>query len=745
MKTRPTLLFTALFIFFLGSARAQTLTIEKIFGGDLLKTKGTGAVRWLPDGDAYLTMERNESANGRDVVKYDARTGNREVLIPADKLTPQGAKKPLPVSGYSWSSDNGKLLIFTNTKKVWRYNTKGDYWVLDMKTGSLKQLGKGLPESSLMFAKFSPDAKRVAYVSNLNIYTEDLGNGKISQITHDGGGDIINGTFDWVYEEEFDCRDGFRWSPDGKYIAYWQSDTKGTGTFYLINNIDSVYSTVIPIPYPKVAATISAVKVGVIPSKGGKTKWFSLPGDPRDNYIPRMDFIPGSNVLMIQQMDRPQHTNTVWAGNAENMNLTTLLTETDKAWVDVYDNIKWLGGSKFFTWTSERDGWVHLYQVSRDGRDLRLITKGSFDVVSIQCIDEKGGYVYYIASPDNFTERYLYRSRLDGQGESERITPAGMPGIHSYNISPNGAWAVHTYSNCTTPSVTEMVSLPKHDVVKVFEENKTAREMFQSLNLRPKEFFRIPLTDITLDGWMIRPPQFDSTKKYPVIFEVYGEPAGATVLNSFQGGDLWHQFLAQQGYVVMSVDNRGTKVPRGREWKKSIYGQIGILASKDQADAVLKIEQMFPFVDKDRIGIWGWSGGGSMTLNAMFRYPDIYKTGIAVAAISDLKLYDCIYQERYMNLLSANPGGYRDGSPINYAKNLKGNLLMIHGTGDDNVHYQNLEMLVNELVKDEKMFDMLAYPMRTHGIYERDGTTLHLYTTMEKYWKDHLEAGPKNR
>jgi len=724
-------------------SQAQTLTLEQIYGQGLLKTKGIGAIKWLPEGNAYLTLERNDASNGRDVVKYDAKTGNREVLVAGGKFIPQGEKKALSISSYTWNDDNSKLLIFTNTRRVWRYNTKGDYWVLDIKSGLLQQLGKGLPEATLMFAKFSPDAQNVAYVSNLNIYLENLASGKIEQITRDGGGNIINGTFDWVYEEEFDCRDGFHWSPDGKYIAYWQSDTKGTGIFYMINNIDSIYSSVIPIPYPKVGTTVSTVKVGVVSSLGGETKWFDIPGNPRDNYIPRMDFIPGSNELMIQQMNRLQNINTVWVGDAVTMKLTTLFTETDKAWVDVYDNIKWLNQSKFFTWTSERDGWRHLYMVSRDGKEFRIITKGSFDVVSIQCIDEKGGYVYYIASPESNTERYLFRSRLDGKGKAERVTPAGMLGHHQYNISPNGKWATHTFQNSTTPPVIEMVELPKHTTVKVFEENKAAREEFQTLGLQPKEFFKVPLADITLDGWMIKPPQFDSTKKYPVIFEVYGEPASSTVQKTWGGGDLWHQFLAQQGYLVMSVDNRGVNVPRGREWRKSIYGQIGILASKDQADAVIKIGEMYSFVDMNRIGIWGWSGGGSMTLNAMFRYPDIYKTGIAVAFISDQKLYDAIYQERYMGLPSGNPDGFRDGSPINYAKNLKGNLLLIHGTGDDNVHYQNCEMLVDELVKQGKMFEMLAYPMRSHGIYEREGTTLHLHKSMEKYWKEHLEPGPK--
>jgi dipeptidyl-peptidase 4 len=743
MKNNLKILIASLLIIITQSMQSQSVTLEQIYGDGILKTKGIGSIKWLPDGNGYLMLEQNDSAGGKDIVKYDVATGQKKVLIPAGKFIPEGKSKPMTISSYSWSEDNNKLLIFTNTKKVWRYNTKGDYWVMNLQEGTLRKLGKGLPEATLMFAKFSPDGQRVAYVSNLNIYVEDLSTGKIKQITEDGGGNIINGTFDWLYEEEFDCRDGFRWSPDGKYIAYWQSDTKGTNTFYMVNDLDSIYPSLISIPYPKVGATLSAVKAGFVSSKGGKTKWFDIPGNPRDHYIPRMEFIPGSDELMIQQLNRLQNNNIVWIADVLSHKVSQLFKETDDAWVDIYDNTKWLENNKFFTWTSERDGWRHLYKVSRDGSDFRLITKGDFDVVSIQRIDEKSGYVYYIASPENQTERYLYRSRLDGTESAERVTPSGIPGQHSYNISPNCSWATHTFQNSSTPSAIEMISLPDHKSIRMFEKNKQAKHEFDSLGFQRKTFFKVPLADITLDAWMIRPPGFDSTRIYPVIFYVYGEPASATVQNSWGGGDQWHQYLAQQGYIIISVDNRGTNVPRGREWRKSIYRQIGILASKDQSDVVIKIEEMYPYVDKERIGIWGWSGGGSMTLNAMFRYPEIYKTGIAVAFVADQRLYDAAYQERYMGLPSNNPDGFRDGSPINFAKNLKGNLLLIHGTGDDNVHYQNCDWLVDELVKQGKMFEMLAYPMRTHNISEREGTTLHMHKAMDKYWKEHLEPGPK--
>jgi len=722
---------------------AGSLTLEDIYKNHKYGQQGYGSVRWMKDSKGYSTIEMNNVNGGPDIVRYDAQTGEKTVLISSDQLIPEGRTKPLNIADYSWSADNTKLLIFTNTKRVWRYNTRGDYWILNLVSGKLQQLGSKAESSSMMFAKFSPDASRVAYVSKLNIYVEDLSTGVTKQLTFDGGDNIINGTFDWVYEEELDDRDGFRWSPDGKYIAYWQSDTRGTGVFYLINNVDSVYSVPIPLPYPKAGTTNSAVKIGVVSSDGGDTKWFDIPGDPRNNYLARMDFIPNSNEVMIQQLNRRQNINTVWTGDVVTMKLTNTLTDKDEAFLDIHDNIMWLDNEKYFTWTSERDGWLHLYKVSRDGKQMETITKGNFDVVNISCIDPKGGYVYYIASPDNPTERYLYRSRIDGKGVAERISPAEMAGQHSYQMSADAKLAINTFQNASTPPRISVISVRDHKELRLLVSNDEAKEKFVDLGLSPKEFFRVDIGDVILDGWMIKPKDFDPSKKYPVIFYIYGEPAGSTVQNSWEGGDLWHQYLAQKGYLVMSIDPRGTKAPRGREWRKIIYRKIGIIAPKDHAAAVQKIIATYPFVDASRVGIHGWSGGGQMTLNCMFRFPDIYKTGIAVAFVADQKNYDSIYQERYMDTPQNNPEGYRDGSPVTHAGNLQGNLLIMHGTGDDNVHYQSFEMLTNELIKHNKLFSQMSYPMRSHGISERENTSYHVRETMEKFWLNNLPAGGK--
>lgn len=715
-----------------------TLTLENIYSDGIFQTRSYMSVRWMGDNEHYTTLETNANRKCLELIRYDIESGKRDVLVGADQLVPNGETLPLQVRDYQWSEDHLKLLLFTNTKRVWRYHTRGDYWILDLITGDLYQLGKSLGRSSLMFAKFSPGGDRVAYVSKQNIYIEYPATGEITQLTFDGGERFINGTFDWVYEEEFDCRDGFRWSNDSRNIIFWHSDTEGTGTFYLIDNLDSIYSKPIPFPYPKVGTANSAVKIGVIPVTGGDARWFDLPGDARNNYLVRMDVVPGSDEVIIQQMNRLQNTNRLWIGNIESMALENILTERDSAFLDVHDNLVWLNDNREFTWISERDGWRHLYTVSRDGKVISPVTRGDFDVVELNCIDPQSGYVYYIASPHNFTRRYLYRSRLNGKGKPERISPPDHEGQHSYLMSENAKWALHTFENASTPPVISLVEMRHHTTIRVMEDNSKLKEQCKSAGLSPKVFFRVDIGDVLLDAWMIRPPLTEQGRKYPVIFYVYGEPVNSTVQDRWSRGDLWHQYLARQGYVVISVDNRGTAVPRGREWRKSIYRQIGILAAEDQAAAAKKILETYSFLDPERVGIWGWSGGGSMTLNCMFRYPDIYSTGIAIAFVSDQRLYDTAYQERYMGLPKENVKGYYLGSPINRVEGLEGNLLLIHGTADDNVHYQSLEMLVDRLIAYDKQFDMVAYPMRTHAIRERTNTTLHLRKTMARYWAENL-------
>jgi dipeptidyl-peptidase 4 len=622
-------------------------------------------------------------------------------------------------------------------------NTRGDYWVFDLKGGNLRKLGGDAPEASLQFAKFAPDGKRVAYVRASNIYVEELLDGKITPLTTDGTPTLINGTFDWVYEEEFFLRDGFRWSPDGASIAYWQVDSSGVRDYVLVNTTADLYPKLTSIPYPKVGQKNPSARLGVVSTRGGATRWVDVPGDPRDFYIARMDWAGGSEELIFQRLNRLQNTLDVRLADAHSGRSRSILVDKDEAWVDVGDDLQMVEGGRAFTWTTERDGWRHIDVYPRDGGKPRLLTPEPYDVVDVVHVSSNA--VDFLASPENPSQRYLYRVPLDASAKPVRLTPADQPGTHGYQVSPDGKWAIHTYSTFDTPPIINLVSLPDHKVARTFVDNAATRAKLAALKGTPGEFFRVDIGDgVALDGWAIKPPGFDPSKKYPLLIHVYGEPAGQTVLDRWGGRNyLWHRMLAQHGYIVASVDNRGTPAPRGREWRKCIYRQIGILASRDQAAALRAIEEKWPFVDRGRVGIWGWSGGGSMSLNMIFRYPDLYQTAVAIAFISDQRLYDTIYQERYMGLPADNPGGYRDGSPLTHAEGLRGNLLLIHGTGDDNCHYQSCERLVDRLIALNKPFSMLAYPNRSHSISEGANTSRHLYESMTRFLERNLQPGPK--
>jgi len=647
-------------------------------------------------------------------------------------------------SYYATSEDGAYALEFTNRKKVWRYETRGDFYLVNLKTKQKQKLGKGLPESSLMFAKFSPDGKKVAYVSKNNIYMEYCDGSKdMERLTTDGNDTIVNGTFDWVYEEEFDCRDGFRWSGDSKYIAYWHSNTSGTGWFDIINNVDSLYPTVQHFPYPKAGTSNSAVSIRMVDVDNRKTADLAIPGNQRENYLPRMEFVPGTNRLMIQQMNRAQSVNTVWTCSLSDdkvNDLKVLCKDEDKAWVETNDNIHWLSGNKHFTFTSERDGWRHIYRVSADGKKWNCITNAPIDVVREVAFDEKHGYIYFIGTPaDKAVNRYLYRAKIYGNGKVEKIS-GEKPGQYSYSFSPSCDYATETYSNANTTPQYRLLEFDKKGNWKVkekLEDNAKATEVFNNLAIGHKEFTKCKSGDLELDAWIIKPYNFDPKKKYPVIDYVYGEPASATVQDVWSNSLFWH-YLANQGYIVVSIENRGANSPRGREWRKCIYGEVGVAASEDQARGIMDLCRQYEYMDSTRIGITGWSGGGSQTLNCMFRYPDVFKTGVAIAFVSDQRLYDTIYQERYMNTPQNNADGYFRGSPINFASGLKGNLLLVHGTGDDNVHYQNCEMLANKLIENGKLFYQISYPMRTHSISERKGTAEHLRRSIIDFFNSKL-------
>ena len=717
------------------------LTLERIFSSREFSRERFGPAFWSNDGSSYTTLEPSGEIEGSfDIVQYNPNNHAQKIVISAAQLIPVDTNTPLNIENYAIAPDDKTVLIYTNSQRVWRQNTRGDYWLLNLDNWDLNQLGGVAPSSSLMFATYSPNSDNVAFISGNNIYVEDMRTKNITQLTFDGSNTIINGTFDWVYEEELSLRNGYRWSPDGKHIAFWQLDAEEVGEFYMINTTDSIYTKIVPVQYPKAGTTNSAARIGVVNTRDGAKRWLDIPGNPQEQYIARMEWAHNSEEVVIQLLNRLQNTLQIIVGNIETGETTTVFTEQDEAWVDINDDFRWIENGDSFIWFSERDGWKHIYKISINGNEIVLLTPGNFDVVSIQSIDEKNGVIYFVASPDYATQRYLYRTSLEGSGEIVRITPDQLSGTHSYNISPNSQWAFHTYSSYDIPPITELISLPDHTSIVLLNDNESLHTNVSKLKKNSVEFFQISISeDDELDAWLIKPYNFDPQKRYPLLLYLYGGPAAQTVLDRWSGSRyLWHQMLAQEGYLVMSIDNRGTPAPRGRDWRKVIYKKIGILDTSDQAKALRSVLLERSYIDPERIGIWGWSGGGTMSLNQIFRYPDLYKTAIAVAPVTDLRLYDTIYQERYMGLPDENSYEYTIGSPIAFAENLEGNLLIIHGTGDDNVHYQNTEVLVNELVRNNKHFSMMSYPNRTHGIYEGKNTSRHLYELMTRYLRENL-------
>ncbi len=575
---------------------SSLLSVRRIYASADFRPEFFGPARWLAGGSAYTTLERSrDRSTGQDLVRYDVQTGERSVLVPAERLIPAGDTLPLLVDRYSWSADERRLLIFTNTERVWRLNTRGDYYDLELAGGKLRKLGgpKAAP-STLMFAKYSPDGRRVGYVREHNLYVEDLATGRITQLTRDGSRTLINGTFDWVYEEELmGYADGWRWSPDGRSIAYWQLNADQVQDFNLINTTDSLYSMVVPVQYPKAGDQNSAARVGIVPATGGPTRWLAIPGDPRNHYLARMEWAASSDEVAVQQLNRLQNTNTVFLGDRRTGQVRPILVERDSAWVEVVDHWDWLDGGQSFLWVSERDGWSHVYRVSRDGASVTRLTPGDFDVASVAAVDEAGGWLYYIASPGNPTQRYLYRTRLDGSGAAERLSPVEQAGSHGYNVAPGAGVALHTWSRFGVPPVTELVRLPDHQVVRTLVANAQLKQRVDALRRGSHEFVQLDIGDgVKLNAWVMKPADFDPNRKYPLFISNYGGPGSQTVLDSWGGANyLWYTLLNQKGYLVASIDNRGTGM-RGRDWRKIIYRRLGVVETQDQAAAARVLETL---------------------------------------------------------------------------------------------------------------------------------------------------------
>ncbi len=542
---------------------------------------------------------------------------------------------------------------------------------------------------------------------------------------------------------------GAVWSPDGKWIAFVQSDSSHVRLRPVLAPGDPSYPTVREVRFARIGGAISKLRVGVVDAEGKETRWLPISVPSNGFYLGEVSWAGNSRELVVEKLSRFRNKREFFIADIQTGAVRSIFSESDRAWVvaSYHKNagLAWLRNGRAFIVLSEKDGWRHAYIYSREGRELHLLTPGPYDIIERGVVDERGGWYYFYASPDNGTEKYLYRVPLDGTGKAEQVTPKNQPGTHDYRFSPDAGWAFHTYSTFNTPPVTELVKLPEHTTVRTLEENKKLRKKMHTSGAPPAEFLELDIGGgIIMDAWMIKPPDFEPSRRYPVFVYVYGEPHAQTVLDAWGRNHAdYHRLIAELGYIVVSIDNRGTPAPKGAAWRRAIFGSLGPLSTKEQAAGLKALARLHSYIDLSRVGIWGWSGGGSNTLNAMFRKPDLYHVGIAVAPKPQPHLYNAWFQEIYMETPAVNPEGYRRSAPINFAEGLEGNLLIIHGTGETNTHLQITEGLVDRLIELGKPFDYMTYPHRDHGLRKGRGTSVHLRMLMIRYLIDHLPPGSR--
>ncbi|HIC74798.1 MAG TPA: S9 family peptidase [Candidatus Marinimicrobia bacterium] len=606
----------------------------------------------------------------------------------------------------------------------------------EMANGNRTVIDSSLKEENLKLENISPDGKRILYYEQGNLHVRDVRSNRTIQITEDGTEDVIS-------------NGNAVWSPDGKRIAYVQRDQSNVRLRPTLVPSDPTYPEVKSVRYARVGDTIASLRVGIVDATGGNTRWLSILAPAEGYYLGQVSWAENSDEVLVEKLSRGRDEREFLIADVRTGAINRIYHESDPAWVIASYRknmgLEWIRDGNAFIVLSEKDGWRHAYIYSRDGVKESLLTPGKFDIIERAKVDEGGGWFYYYASPDNATQKYLYRVRLDGTQEPVRVTPLNQPGTHNYDFSPDCKWAFHTYSNFDTPPVTELVEMPEHRMVHILEDNHELRAKMETLVSHPTEFIQLDIgNNVVMDAWMMKPTDFDPSKKYPLFVYVYGEPHAQTVLDSWGTVHAdFHRLIAELGYLVVSIDGRGTPAPKGAAWRRAIFPSLGPLSTEEQAAGVQELGRTRPYVDMSRVGIWGWSGGGSNTLNAMFRKPDVYHVGIAVAPKPQPHLYNAWFQEIFMRTIEENPEGYRQSAPINFAEGLKGNLLIIHGTGETNTHLEITEGLVDRLIELGKQFDYMTYPNRNHGFREGHGTAVHLRMLITRYLIEHLPSGPR--
>ncbi|HEX2778986.1 MAG TPA: S9 family peptidase [Gemmatimonadaceae bacterium] len=734
-----------------------SLTVDAIFRRGEFRSAPLPDVHWLKDGHSYLDLAAN-ARGGTDIVRVDVLTGAKQVIADAKSVVDEKGQ-PIEIEEISLSDDESKALLFHNSVRVWRDNTRGVFHVLDFTTGKTTPIATvvdrdtpasradttaqpALGKSNLpsfiaaplrgglqMFAKFSPDGKKVAFVSDNDLYVTDLVARTTRRMTTDGSADIINGTTDWVYEEELGLRDAFRWSPDSKRIAYWRFDQSAVPAFPLVDEL-TLYPTVSVLRYPKAGEPNSRVRVGVMDVATARTTWLQTGADT-GIYVARMDWV-GNDSLVVHRLPRRQDRVDLLMASAATGGARTIMTDRDSAYVDVQD-VPWLANGRQFLLLSDRSGWRQIWLHDRSGRAVRQLTQNGMDVLEILRVDEPRGEVYFVAAAPNPTQRQVYAASLK-RAAVRRVTTE--PGAHALNVAPGARWAVDFHSTANSAPVVTLYELPAYTRRRVLVDNAQLNARLAASGVRT-EFFQIPMPDGTkLDAMRTVAASFDSSAKHPVLMYVYGGPAAPTVNDQFGGSRmLWHMLLAQRGYVVVSVDNRGAAW-RGRDFRKITQLHLGRYEARDQIDAARWLARQ-QWVDGGRIGMWGWSYGGYLTSLTTMLGGDVFRAALAVAPVTDWRLYDSIYTERMMWIPQENKGGYDESAPQSHVAGLTARFMLVFGTGDDNVHPQNSIQLANRLEAAQKPFQMLLYPNRTHSI-SGGNTQAHLYDAFTRFIRENL-------
>ncbi len=728
MPVKKTINILAIILLFISPILPQTkqpLTLKEIFASDELSTTPVKNIEWQPDSKAFTFTKRNPQNGFLDIYKHNVVTGKSTILIKGSELVYNS--KRIKMSKYRWTKDGKYLLIEGPIKSIWRHSTQAPFYLLNVKTKKITALSNG--NTHLRNVKLSPDGRLVGFVRNHNIFVVDLSTGKEKAVTTNGTDNILNGEFDWVYEEEFGLADAWRWSPDSKKIAFWQLDQTRVKVFHLIDEMYR-YNKIFNLKYPEVGEQNSIIKIGVADLAANKTNWMDI-GDNDDIYIPRIFWTNSSSKLAILRLNRHQNFLELLMANTKNGKTEVTITDSDPAWVDVRYNVLFLKNKDQIIWSSEKSGFKHAYLYDYNGKLINQITKGNWEITKVADVDENNNWLYFYGKKDSPIQQNIYRIKLDGT-KLERISK--KHGWHNGIFSPDRQYFIDFFSNASTPTKT-ILNNADGSIVRIINSGNIPA--LKNHNMVYPQFVKIKTTDGTeLNGYFIKPYNFNPGKKYPVLVYGYGGPGSQMVVDRWGGyRTYWHQYMTEQGYIIFVIDNRGTG-GRGKAFKNLAYGDLSKWSVHDQIEGAKYLAKL-PYVNKNRIGFWGWSGGGYLTIAMLTRGADYFKTGVAVAPVTDFRLYDAIWTERYMGLINENVEGYKKADLINTAGGLKGKLLIIHGSGDDNVHYQNTLQFINKSISINKQVDMFIYPNRAHSI-SGGNTRLHLFTKITNYFLRNL-------